>query len=142
MAIIMIVIVYWISIGGGIKSAENEMDSVEYESIGIYNLKKSIIEKQNLNVWPSIVEIKNLTELNANLSDSLIFFIAETDNGDKLRLTRTMDLSKFTELNYAGDCKRKGTILTDLKLGKINLLELNAEILCRTENYGEMKINN
>lgn len=142
LAVIMVVIVYWVSNGGGIKSAENEMDSEEYESIEIYNLRKSIIHSQKLDVWPSIVDLKNLTELNTNLADSLILFIAETDNGDKLRLTRTMDLTNFTELNYAGDCKREGTILTDLKIGKINLSEMKAIILCKSESYGEMEINN
>ena len=142
LAILIVVIVYWISNGGGIVSAENEMDSEEYEPISIYNLRKSIIDHQKLDVWPSIVEIKNLTQLNTNLADSLILFIAETDNGDMLRLTRTMDLTKFTELNYAGDCKRKGTILTNLKFGKINLSEMKAIVLCESENYGEMEINN
>ena len=108
----------------------------------IYNLRKSIIEKQKLDVWPSIIEIKKLTELNKKRTDSLILFIAETDNGDKLRMTITSDLSKFAEMDYNDDCSQEGTILTDLKLGKINLTEMKAEIFCRKEKYAELKIKN
>ncbi|CAA0220231.1 hypothetical protein [Tenacibaculum maritimum] len=103
-------------------------------------MRKSIIEKQNLDVWPSIVEIKKLSEINKNRIDSLILLIAETENGDKLRLTNSTELSKFTEMEYNSDCRQDGTILTDLKLGKINLTEMKAEILCRKEKYVELKI--
>ena len=119
---------------------ENIKESVIEEPIEMYNLRKSIIDKQNLDVWPSIVEIKKLNEINTN--DSLILFIAETDNGDKLRLTNTNDLSKFSEMEYENDCRQQETILTDLKLGKINLTEMKAEILCRKEKYVELKIKN
>ncbi|MDN3594219.1 hypothetical protein [Zunongwangia endophytica] len=121
---------------------EKDGEFVEYEPIEMYNLRKAIIKKQNLDVWPSIVEIKNLTELNTKRKDSLILFIAETDNGDKLRMTNSSDLSKFTEMEYKNDCRQDGTILTDLKLGKINLTEMKAEILCRKEKYAELKIKN
>jgi RNA recognition motif-containing protein len=121
---------------------EKDGECVEYEQIEMYNLRKSIIEKQNLDVWPSIVEIKNLSELNIKRKDSLILFIAETDNGDKLRMTNSLDLSKFTEIDYKDDCKQEGTILTDLKLGKINLKEMKAEIFCRKKKYAELKIKN
>ena len=121
---------------------ENGGECVEYEPIEMYNLRKAIIEKQNLDVWPSIVEIKNLTELNKKKKDSLILFIAETDNGDKLRMTNSTDLSKFTEMDYNNDCRQEGTISTDLKFGKINLTEMKAEIYCRKEKYAEMKIKN
>ena len=116
----------------------NIKETIIEEPIELYNLRKSIIDKQNLDVWPSIVEIKKLNEINTN--DSLILFIAETDNGDKLRLTNTTDLSKFAEMEYENDCRQQGTILTDLKLGKINLTEMKAEILCRKEKYTELKI--
>jgi len=121
---------------------ENGEECVEYEPIEMYNLRKTIIEKQNLDVWPSIVEIKNLTELNTKRKDSLILFIAETDNGDKLRMTNSSDLSKFAEMDYNDDCKQDGTILTDLKFGKINLNKMKAEIYCRKEKYTELKIKN
>ena len=121
---------------------EKDGECVEYEPIEMYNLRKAIIEKQNLDVWPSIVEIKNLTELNTKRKDSLILFIAETDNGDKLRMTNSSDLSKFAEMNYNDDCKQDGTILTDLTLGKINLTEMKAEIFCRKKKYAELKIKN
>ena len=121
---------------------ERESECVEYAPIEMYNLRKSIIEKQNLDVWPSIVEIKNLSELNIKRKDSLILFITETDNGDKLRMTNSSDLSKFTEMDYNDDCKQEGTILTDLKLGKINLKEMKAEIFCRKKKYAELKIKN
>ena len=121
---------------------EKDGECVEYEPIEMYNLRKAIIEKQNLDVWPSIVEIKNLAELNTKRKDSLILFIAETDNGDKIRMTNSSDLSKFAEMDYNNDCKQDGTILTDLKLGKINLTEKKAEIYCRKEKYAEMKIEN
>lgn len=117
-------------------------ECVEYEPIEMYNLRKAIIEKQNLDVWPSIVEIKNLTELNTKRKDSLILFIAETDNGDKLRMTNSSDLSKFAEMDYNNDCKQDGTILTNLKLGKINLTKMKAEIFCRKKKYAELKIKN
>jgi len=121
---------------------EKDGECVEYEPIEMYNLRKAIIEKQNLDVWPSIVEIKSLTELNTKRKDSLILFIAETDNGDKLRMTNSSDLSKFTEMDYKDDCKQDGTILTDLKLGKIKLTEMKAEIFCRKKKYAELKIKN
>ncbi|MFD1162572.1 hypothetical protein [Hwangdonia seohaensis] len=121
---------------------EKDGECVEYEPIEMYNLRKAIIKKQNLDVWPSIVEIKNLTELNSKRKDSLILFIAETDNGDKLRMTNSSDLSKFAEIDYNDDCKQDGTILTDLKLGKINLTEMKAEIFCRKKKYTELKIKN
>jgi hypothetical protein len=121
---------------------ERDGECVEYEPIKMYNLRKAIIEKQNLDVWPSIVEIKNLTELNTKRKDSLILFIAETDNGDKLRMANSSDLSKFAEMEYKNDCRQDGTILTDLKLGKINLTEMKAEIFCRKEKYAELKIKN
>lgn len=117
-------------------------ECVEYEPIEMYNLRKTIIEKQNLDVWPSIVEIKNLTELNTKRKDSLILFIAETDNGDKLRMTNSSDLSKFAEMDYNNDCKQDGTILTNLKLGKINLTKMKAEIFCLKNKYAELKIKN
>ena len=117
-------------------------ECVEYEPIEMHNLRKTIIKKQNLDVWPSIVEIKNLTELNTKRKDSLILFIAETDNGDKLRMTNSSDLSKFTEMDYNNDCKQDGTILTNLKLGKINLTKMKAEIFCRKNKYAELKIKN
>jgi len=121
---------------------ESDGECVEYEPIEMYNLRKAIIEKQNLDVWPSIVEIKNLTELNTKRKDSLILFIAETDNGDKLRITNSSDLSKFAEMDYNDNCKQDGTILTDLKFGKINLNKMKAEIYCRKEKYAELKIKN
>ena len=121
---------------------ERDEECVEYEPIEMYNLRKAIIDKQKLDTWPSIVEIKNLTELNKKRKDSLILFIAETDDGDKLRLTDTTDLSKFAEMDYKDDCEQDGTILTDLNLGKINLSEMKAEIFCRTEKYAELKIKN
>jgi hypothetical protein len=117
-------------------------DCAEYEPIEMYNLRKAIIDNQKLDVWPSIVEIKSLTKLNKKRNDSLILFIAETDDGDKLRLTNTTDLSKFAEIDYKDDCKQEGTILTDLKLGKINLTEMKAEIFCRKKKYAELKIKN
>jgi len=120
----------------------NIEESTIEEPIEMYNLRKSIIEKQNLDVWPSIVEIKKLTEINKNRNDSLILLIAETENGDKLRLTNSTELSKFAEMEYKNDCRQDGTILTDLKLGKINLTEMKAEILCRKEKYAELKIKN
>jgi hypothetical protein len=121
---------------------EKEPDCTEEIPIGIYNLRVAIIKKQKLYVWPSLVEIKNLTELNKKRNDSLILFIAETDNGDKLRLTNTSDLSKFAEMDYDNDCRQEGTISTDLKLGKINLTEMKAEIYCRKKKYAELKIKN
>lgn len=121
---------------------EKDGECVEYEPIEMYNLRKAIIEKQNLDVWPSIVEIKNLAELNTKRKDSLILFIAETDNGDKLRMTNSSDLSKFAEMDYNDDCKQDGTILTDLKLGKVNLKKMKAEIFCRKNKYAELKIKN
>ena len=117
-------------------------ECLEYEPIEMYNLKIEIIKKQNLDVWPSIVEIKNLSELNTKRNDSLILFIAEPDNGDKLRITNSSDLSKFTEMEYKNDCRQNGTILTDLKIGKINLTEMKAEIFCRKEKYAELKVKN
>jgi len=121
---------------------EKELECVEYESIEMYNLRKAIIKKQNLNVWPSIVQIKELTELNNKRNDSLILFLAETDNGDRLRMTNTTDLSKFAEIDYTGNCEQDGTILTDLKFGEINLSEMRAEIFCKKEKYAELKIKN
>lgn len=121
---------------------ERDGECVEYEPIGMYNLRKEILNKQNLDTWPSIVEIKNLTELNEKRKDSLILFIAETDDGDKLRLTNTTDLSNFAEMDYKDDCQQDGTILTDLKLGQINLTDMKADIYCRTEKYAELKIKN
>lgn len=120
----------------------NIEDSTIEEPIQMYNLRKSIIGQQNLDVWPSIVEIKSLSELNKVRIDSLILFIAETDDGDKLRLTNSTDLSKFAEMEYKNDCRQDGTILTDLKLGEINLTEMKAEIFCRKEKYAELKIKN
>jgi len=119
-----------------------EPDCTEEIPIEMHNLQTAIIKKQNLNVWPSIVEIKNLAELYKNETDSLILFIAETDNGDKLRMTNTSNLSKFVEIDYNNDCRQEGTILTDLKFGKINLTEMKAEIYCRKEKYAELKIKN
>jgi len=120
----------------------NIKESTNEEPIELYNLRKSIIDKQNLDVWPSIVEVKSLSELNKVRLDSVILFIAETDYGDKLRLTNSTDLSKFAEMEYKNDCRQDGTILTDLKLGKINLTEMKAEIFCRKEKYAELKIKN
>jgi hypothetical protein len=117
-------------------------DCSEEIPIEIHNLQTAIIEKQNLDVWPSIVEIKNLMELNKEETDSLILFIAETDNGDKLRMTNTSDLTKFVEIDYDNDCRQEGTILTDLKFGKINLTEMKAVIYCRKEKYAELRIKN
>jgi len=121
---------------------EKEPDCTEEIPIEMHNLQTAIIKNQNLGVWPSIVEIKNLAELNKKETDSLILFIAETDNGDKLRMTNTSDLSKFVEIDYNNDCRQEGTISTDLKFGKINLTEMKAEIYCRKEKYAELKIKN
>ena len=121
---------------------EKDSECVEYEPIEMYNLRKAIIEKQSLEVWPSIVEIKNLTELNKKRKDSLILFIAETDYGDKLRMTNTSDLGKYAEMDYNKDCEQDGTILTDLKLRKIDLTEMKAEIYCGNKKYTELKIKN
>ena len=125
-----------------VSGQEKDQGCAEYEPIEMYNLKRAIIDEQNLEVWPSIVEIRNLSDLNTNRKDSLILFIAETDNGDKLRLTNTADLSIFAELEYNDDCAQDGTILTDLKLGKINLTDMKAEIYCRKVKYAELKLQN
>jgi len=106
---------------------ENGEECVEYEPIEMYNLRKTIIEKQNLDVWPSIVEIKNLTALNIKR---------------KLRMTNSSDLSKFTEIDYNNSCRQDGTITTDLRFGKINLTEMKAEIYCRKNKYAELKLKN
>lgn len=45
---------------------ERDGECVEYEPIEMYNLRKAIIGKQNLDVWPSIVEI-NLTKMKAEI---------------------------------------------------------------------------
>jgi len=121
---------------------EKNGECVEYEPIEMYNLRRAIIEKQHLDVWPSIVEIKKLNELNKKRNDSLILFIAETEKGDKLRMSNTTDLSKFVEIGYDDDCEQDGTILTDLKFGKNNLIEMKAEIFCRKDKYTELKIKN
>src|SRR5690606_35330353 len=84
----------------------NIEESTIEEPIEMYNLIKSIIEKQNLDVWPSIVEIKKLTEINKNRTDYLLLLIAETENGDKLRLTNSTVLSKFAELEYKNACRQ------------------------------------
>jgi hypothetical protein len=120
----------------------NASEHDEYEPIESYNLRKAIIYKQKLDVWPTILEIKSLTELNKALSDSLILFFAETDDGDKIRLSSTHDLSKFSEKSYSGGCDQYGTILADLKFGKISLVEMKAEILCQDEKFTELEIVN
>jgi len=121
---------------------EKEPDCTEELPIEMYNLRMAIIKKQKLDVWPSLVKIKKIAELNKKVSDSLILFIAETDDGEKLRMTNTSDLSKFAEMEYNNDCRQEGTILTDLKFGKINLTNMSAEIFCRKEKYAELKIKN
>jgi len=121
---------------------ERDSTCVEYEIIEMYNLRMSIIKKQKLDVWPTIVEIKKLSELNAKVTDSLILFIAETDYGDKLRMTNTSNLTKYAEMDYKGDCPEEGTISTDLKFGKIWLNKMTAEIFCRKEKYTELVIKN
>ena len=119
-----------------------EVECAEYEPIEMFNLRKALIKKQNLDVWPNIVEIKNLSVLQTKRKDSLILFIAETEFGDKLRLTNSSDLSKFAEISFNNDCKQAGTILTDLKFGKINLAEMKAEIFCKQKKYAVLKIKN
>lgn len=112
------------------------------EPIEIYNLRKSIIKKQNLGTWPTIVQIRSLRELDKKKKDSLILFIAETDSLDYLRITRTSDLSKFAEIEYKRNCKQEGTILTGLKIGKILSSGNKAIILCRKEEFINLKIKN
>lgn len=121
---------------------ERDEECVEYEPIEMYNLRKSIIDRQKLDTWPSIVEIKDLRELKTERSDSLILYLAETDHGDKLRITNTFDLSKFAETEYENDCKQEGTILTDLRLGSIDLIKMKAEIYCRQSPYAVLVIKN
>lgn len=117
-------------------------ESINEEPIEIYNLRKSIIKKQSLDVWPSIVQIRDLNDFDKKKKDSLILFIAETDSLDYLRITRTSDLSKFAEIEYKGNCKQEGTILTDLKIGKILSSGNEAIILCRKEEFINLKIKN
>jgi hypothetical protein len=127
------------------KNLTKEIDVSESEieePIGIYNLRKSIIDKQNLDTWPSIIHIRSLADFNNKKKDSLILFIAETDSLDYLRITRTSDLSKFAEIEYKGNCKQQGTILTDLKIGKILSNGNEAIILCRKEEFINLKIKN
>ena len=121
---------------------ERDEECVEYEPIEMYNLRKAIIDRQHLDTWPSIVEIKNLRELKTERADSLILYIAETDHGDKLRITNTSDLSKFSETEYKNDCEQEGTILTDLKLGPVDLSGMKAEIFCRQSPYAVLEIKN
>jgi len=125
-----------------ISAQETGDECVEYEPIEMYNLRKAIIDQQNLDTWPSIVEIKNLQEIKTERADSLILYIAETNQGDKLRLTNTSDLSKFAETDYKNDCRQEGTILTDLNLNSIDLSEMKAEIRCRQSQYAVLKIKN
>ena len=120
----------------------NIEESIIEESIEMYNLRKSIIDKQNLEVWPSIIKIRNLEDFNNKKKDSLILYIAETDSIDYLRISRTSDLSKYAEINYKGNCSQEGTILTNLEIGKILSNGNEAIILCRKEEFIKLKINN
>jgi hypothetical protein len=120
----------------------NIKESIIEEPIEIYNLRKSIIEKQNLDVWPSIINIRNLKDFDYKKKDSLILFIAETDSIDYLRISRTSNLSNFAEIEYKGNCRKEGTILTDLEIGKILSNGNEAIILCRKEEYINLKIKN
>lgn len=128
---------------------EKDSECVEYESIEIYNLRKLIIDKQKLDVWPDLVEIKEIKNNNGKVIDSLILFIAEIwkkqpeINGEmRLRISKTSDLTKFSEMDYDRNCKQDGTILTDLKIGMIDKLTGEIEILCRQDYYGKLKIKN
>lgn len=117
-------------------------ESIIEEPIEIYNLRKSIINKQSLDVWPSIVQIRNLKDFDNKKKDSLVLFIAETDSIDYLRISRTSNLSNFAEIEYKGNCRKEGTILTDLEIGKILSNGNEAIILCRKEEYINLKIKN
>jgi hypothetical protein len=117
-------------------------ESVIEEPIEIYNLRKSIISKQNLDVWPSIVHIRDLKDFDNKKKDSLVLFIAETDSIDFLRISRTSNLSNYAEIEYKGNCRKEGTILTDLEIGKILSNGNEALILCRKEQYIGLKIRN
>ena len=119
---------------------ETESDCSEPIIIEMYNLRMAIIKKQKLDSWPSIVQIKKLTELNRQRRDSLILFIVEANNGEKLRLSNSSDLARFVEIDYNDDCRQDGTILTDLEFGKINLMEMKAEVLCRENKFTEFKL--
>ena len=118
------------------------LESTITEPIEIYNLRTSIIEKQNLVVWPSIINIRELKNFDYKKKDSLILFIAETDSIDYLRISRTSNLSNFAEIEYKGNCRKEGTILTDLEIGKILSNGNEAIILCRKEEYINLKIKN
>ena len=128
---------------------ERESECVEYESIEIYNMRKLIIDKQKLDVWPDIIEIKEIKNNKGKVIDSLILFIAEIwqnqpeINGEmRLRISKTSDLTKYSELDYDENCKQDGTILTDLKIGMIDKLNGEIEILCRQDYYGKLTIKN
>lgn len=120
----------------------NLSECITEEAIEIYNLRKSIIDKQSLDTWPSIIQIRNLKDFNYMKKDSLILYIAETDSIDYLRISRTSDLRKYAEIEYKGDCRQEGTILTDLIIGKILGNGNEAIILCRKEEYVNLKIKN
>lgn len=113
-------------------------ESTIIEHIEIYNLRKTLIDKQNLEVWPDLIDIRTIDK---NL-DSLVLFMAEINGENYLRLSKASELSKFSELKYKNDCRQEGTIDTDLKIGKVNKQNSEIEILCRTENYGILKIKN
>ena len=69
-------------------------------------------------------------------------FILPIDSIDYLRITRTSDLRKYAEIEYKGDCRQQGTILTDLIIGEILANGNEAIILCRKEEYVNLKIKN
>ena len=123
---------------GLLTGERNILESNIEEPIEVYNLRKSIIVKQNLDVWPDLIDIKKLEKE----SDSLILFMAEIDGENYLRISRASDLSRFSEMEYKNDCRQEGTISTDLKIGKINNQKGKIEILCLTKNYTQLEIKN
>ena len=67
-----------------------EPDCTEEIPIEMHNLQTAIIKKQNLNVWPSIVEIKNLSELYSGKKE---LFMSWPNVSSRLRIkTHTLEL--------------------------------------------------
>jgi hypothetical protein len=111
------------------------------EPITSYNLRKSLIDAQDLEAWPTIIEIKQLSN-----NDSLVLYLIEESSNeplDKLYLRGviTSDLKDFSEAKYSDDCRQAGTTLTELRIGELDGSTLELDIFCKSKLYAILEQN-
>ena len=121
------------------KAVEDQTTDDHSIVIEHYELRKSLIDNQQLEAWPTILQIEELPN-----SDSLVLYLIEESSEKTLaelyiRAVFTSNLEVFSEAKYSDDCQKEGTTMTKLKIGK-NDTSLEFEVLCDTVFYAFLEL--